>query len=93
MGGADEAGEVEWSAGLQPAYDSHHVCGIQLKEKINLGVNVQSRSQTGAPVAFMERGRPRPLQRFGLGGTQAQQPFHGSIRFRRRAGQARQHFR
>jgi hypothetical protein len=37
------------SAGLQPAYDSHHVCGIQLKEKINLAANVQSRSQTGAP--------------------------------------------
>ena len=41
------------SAGLQPAYDPHQGFSIQLKEKVNLGANVQSRSQTGAPVTFM----------------------------------------
>jgi hypothetical protein len=50
------------SAGLQPAYDSHPVCGIQLKEKISLGADAQSRSQTGAPVAFMAEWRNYKLQ-------------------------------
>ena len=40
------------SAGLQPAYDPHQACGIQLEEKVNFGADVQSRSQTGAPFAF-----------------------------------------
>ena len=41
------------SAGLPPAYDPHQDCGTQLKVKVNFGANVQNRSQTGAPVAFM----------------------------------------
>jgi hypothetical protein len=30
-------------------------CGIQMKLKANPGANVESRSQTGAPVAFVFR--------------------------------------
>jgi hypothetical protein len=40
------------SAGLQPAYDSHQGCGVQIKEEVNLGANTQSRSQTGAPPGW-----------------------------------------
>jgi hypothetical protein len=31
---------MNWSAGLQPAYDSRQDCAILLKTKVNLGANV-----------------------------------------------------
>jgi hypothetical protein len=53
-----EKSPMNRSAGLQPACDPNQECGTQLKEKVHLAVNAQSRSQTGAPVVTLLRLAP-----------------------------------